>query len=49
MSVGVSQLNPSQGSIEDLYTTTDKALYQAKAQGRNRVVLSNEKDSMPKL
>jgi diguanylate cyclase (GGDEF)-like protein len=49
MSFGVSQITPSQGSIEDLYSTTDKALYQAKAQGRNLVVLSNEKDSMPKL
>jgi diguanylate cyclase (GGDEF)-like protein len=38
-SVGVAMLTRSQTCGEELITTADRALYRAKEQGRNRVVL----------
>ncbi len=40
-SVGVSEFNPGDGSAIDLLRRADKALYQAKHEGRNRVCLAS--------
>lgn len=40
ISVGVAQTRPSDTSFEDVLQRGDKALYQAKANGRNRVATS---------
>lgn len=41
MSIGVAECKPSSGAdFAALYATADAALYQAKAQGRNRLVMS---------
>lgn len=37
ISIGVSELNTENTSIEDLYKQADKQLYRAKHKGRNRV------------
>lgn len=42
ISVGVSGLTDRMESLEDLIETADKALYQAKSSGKNRVVTSTE-------
>ena len=41
VSFGVSQFNSDEG-VEDLIKRADKALYQAKSSGKNKVVLSAE-------
>lgn len=41
-SVGVACLSPDDGSFDQLLIRADRALYEAKAQGRNRVVLAEE-------
>ncbi|GAB6184236.1 diguanylate cyclase [Thermodesulfovibrio hydrogeniphilus] len=38
VSIGVSQVNPKDETIEKAFERADKALYQAKQQGRNKVV-----------
>ncbi len=38
VSIGISRLDPVTGSLESAYAAADKALYEAKDQGRNRVV-----------
>ncbi len=42
VSVGLSGLTDRMGSLEDLIEAADKALYQAKSSGKNRVVTSSE-------
>ncbi|MDO8944320.1 MAG: diguanylate cyclase, partial [Desulfobacterales bacterium] len=45
LSLGVAQGNPSpKAKAEDLLQAADVALYRAKNQGRNRIVLANTKD-----
>ena len=44
VSVGLSSLRPGEGSLEAMFHRADRALYQAKREGRNRVVLA---DSLP--
>jgi diguanylate cyclase (GGDEF)-like protein len=41
-SFGAADLRPEMGDPVDLFTSADRALYQAKALGRNRVVLDSE-------
>ncbi len=38
VSIGISRLDPVTGRLESAYAAADKALYEAKDQGRNRVV-----------
>lgn len=45
VSVGLAMLEPDDKNLDDLIKRADIALYQAKAQGRNRVVSFNELDS----
>lgn len=40
VSIGVSRLDPATGSLEAAYARADKALYEAKDQGRNRVIMA---------
>ena len=40
VSIGISRLDPVTGSLESAYAAADKALYEAKGQGRNRVVMA---------
>ena len=40
LSAGISELIPSDGRFEELISRADRALYQAKRQGKNRVVVS---------
>jgi len=48
-SAGVGQVEPGDASIEAAMRRADQRLYQAKQQGRNRVVgASHPGDSMPK-
>ena len=42
VSIGVAELKPTTKRMEDLIRTADKALYQAKDLGRNRVVLAED-------
>ncbi|OPY93058.1 MAG: Response regulator PleD [Syntrophaceae bacterium PtaU1.Bin231] len=42
VSVGVSAMRPGEDSCEEILKRADKALYEAKAAGRNRVHISNE-------
>ncbi|MDG4475885.1 GGDEF domain-containing protein [Thiovibrio frasassiensis] len=41
VSIGISRLDPEAGSLEAAYAHADKALYEAKEQGRNRVVMAS--------
>lgn len=41
VSIGVASWQPDRGTIQDALSSADKALYAAKADGRNRVVLSD--------
>ena len=43
-SVGIAQLSPSTFDTKALFKLADKALYQAKEEGRNRVVIAGESD-----
>jgi diguanylate cyclase (GGDEF)-like protein len=38
ISIGVNELRPGMENVESLMAGADRALYAAKAQGRNRVV-----------
>ncbi|MHB1183604.1 MAG: GGDEF domain-containing protein [Desulfobulbia bacterium] len=40
VSIGISRLDPATGSLEAAYAKADKALYEAKDQGRNRVIMA---------
>lgn len=40
VSIGISRLDPVTGSLESAYAAADRALYEAKGQGRNRVVMA---------
>ena len=40
VSIGISRLDPASGSLEAAYAKADKALYEAKDQGRNRVIMA---------
>jgi len=40
VSIGISRLDPVTGSLESAYAAADRALYEAKDQGRNRVVMA---------
>mgnify|MGYP001430099270 CR=1 FL=1 len=40
VSIGISRLDPVTGSLESAYAAADKALYAAKDQGRNRVIMA---------
>lgn len=40
VSVGISALSPNDGGIEDMLKRADQALYRAKREGRNRIILS---------
>lgn len=40
LSIGIASLLPTDESLDDLYKRADRAIYHAKAQGRNRTVLS---------
>lgn len=40
VSIGVSRLDPKTGSLEAAYALADKALYEAKSEGRSRVVMA---------
>ena len=40
VSIGVSQVKPEDQSLEDVIKRADTALYKAKEEGRNRVVLN---------
>jgi diguanylate cyclase (GGDEF)-like protein len=42
VSIGVSQLTPEHSSIETMISNADKALYQAKERGRDRMVFYDE-------
>ncbi len=42
VSIGVGAARPDTDSVDDLLARCDTALYQAKAQGRNRVVLASD-------
>lgn len=44
VSVGLSSLRPGEGSLDAMFHRADHALYQAKREGRNRVVLA---DTLP--
>ena len=44
VSIGAHQLNLQNETLDTALSIADKALYRAKAQGRNRVVLSTELD-----
>jgi diguanylate cyclase (GGDEF)-like protein len=49
VSMGVLAINPSDGgTIETLIDAVDQALYKAKAQGKNCVVVGNEDDLLEK-
>jgi diguanylate cyclase (GGDEF)-like protein/PAS domain S-box-containing protein len=39
VSIGISRLDPVTGSLESAYAAADRALYEAKGQGRNRVIM----------
>lgn len=41
LSLGVSKIRENSETIEDIIRDADKALYEAKSQGRNRVVVFN--------
>ena len=40
VSIGISRLDPVTGSLESAYAAADMALYKAKDQGRNKVVMA---------
>lgn len=40
VSIGISRLDPVTGSLESAYAAADKALYEAKGKGRNRVIMA---------
>jgi two-component system C4-dicarboxylate transport sensor histidine kinase DctB len=47
ISVGISQHRPNEASIKEAIQRADKALYEAKKAGRNRVVMSEQSASIP--
>ncbi|MGQ0711038.1 MAG: GGDEF domain-containing protein [Rhodoferax sp.] len=47
VSIGVAAAEPDNDSVDDLLARCDAALYQAKAQGRNRVVLATRDTPFP--
>jgi diguanylate cyclase (GGDEF)-like protein len=42
VSIGVASLKNKQAKLDNLINLADKALYQAKESGRNKVCVSNE-------
>ncbi|NJL72816.1 MAG: diguanylate cyclase [Candidatus Competibacteraceae bacterium] len=42
VSVGIAMLRPEDASLTDVIKRADKALYRAKANGRNQVALEGE-------
>ncbi len=49
ISVGGALKNPAQGEVVDLFREADARLYQAKMLGRNRAVVNDSPNSVPKL